>query len=109
MSINPMHSTELPAWHSQVHAYLENVADSLASCIATTFSPFSALGATKGRVGQIGHLALASISTRIHPKRGKPRGIVEKKPHNEVVGSLAASPSEVKARLAGVPIYAVRA
>ncbi len=112
MSLNRMRSTESLAWHAQVHARLENMASSLSrlenaansltNSLASTLSSFFSMTTAGGHIGQAGHAghaghaALASISSRMQASR------------NEVVGFLAASPSEIKARLAGVPIYAVR-
>ena len=105
-----MRHTESPAWHAQVHSRLETMASSLArvefaasslgNSLASAFSSLvsmTATGVSGGNAGHMGHAALASISSRMQARR------------NEVVGFLAASPSEIKARLAGVPIYAVRA
>ena len=109
MSLNRMRSTESLALHAQVHARLENMASSLSrlenaansltNSLASTLSSFFSMTTAGGHIGQAGHAghaALASISSRMQASR------------NEVVGFLAASPSEIKARLAGVPIYAVR-
>ena len=105
-----MRSSDSSAWHAQVHARLEtmasslsrleNAANSLAFSLSSTLSSFVSMVATGGQIrhaGYAGYAALASISSRMQATR------------NEVVGFLAASPSEIKARLAGVPIYAVRA
>ena len=53
----------------------------------------------------MGHMALASVSAHLAARRG-PLAKASKRPENECF-TLAASPSEIKARLAGVPIYAV--
>jgi hypothetical protein len=50
-------------------------------------------------------LALAAVSG-LHTRRSLSSDDA-RAPDNQVVGFLAASPSEIKARLAGVPIYAV--
>lgn len=107
MSSNAMRSSDSSAWHAQVHARLEtmasslsrleNAANSLAFSLSSTLSSFVSMVATGGQIRHAGYAALASISSRMQATR------------NEVVGFLAASPSEIKARLAGVPIYAVRA
>jgi hypothetical protein len=80
-------------WHCHVHSFLDHCASAIQSHI-DAFS--SSLRSTH-------QLAIASAShthtvNNMSVKRSGPR---------EVVSFLAANPSEIKARLAGVPIYAV--
>jgi hypothetical protein len=90
-------------WHSKLHKSLEQFSICISSNVANSIA---SLTTTSEHIGCMGHMALASISARMHAQH-RQLAARKKRLDNESVGFLAASPSEIKARLAGVPIYAV--
>ena len=88
------------SWHEELHRALETVANSLSSNVASAISSLTIGHASSS------NMALASVSSHLAARQSTVTRTT-KRPDNEAVGFLAASPAEIKARLAGVPIYAV--